>query len=199
MDVGPLPGSARERVELISRRRLLDDFLKVDEATVRVGGQVQRRLSLERGDSVAAVVEREDGAILLTRQFRYPTLAKGPGYLLELPAGMIEGEEEPEVSLRRELVEELGYEPDRVEAIAAFYVSPGGSSERVFLYYASVSAAGRVGDGGGLPAEGEDIEIIAVGLEELLAMVDNGTIIDAKTLLGAGWLERRRRAGTRGP
>jgi hypothetical protein len=69
----------------------------------------------------------------------------------------------------------------------------------VFLYYASVSAAGRVGDGGGLPAEGEDIEIIAVGLEELLAMVDNGTIIDAKTLLGAGWLERRRRAGTRGP
>ena len=73
-------------VELISRRRVFDDFLKVDEAMVRAGGEVQRRMSLERGDSRRSS-SGEDGAILLTRQFRYPTLEHGPGYLLELPAG----------------------------------------------------------------------------------------------------------------
>ena len=186
-----------EDVELISRRRVLDDFLKVDEATVRVGGEVQRRLSLERGDSVAAVVERrEDGAILLTRQFRYPTMAKGPGYLLELPAGTVEDDEDPVDALRRELVEELGFEADRIEPIATIYVSPGGSSERVLLYATEVGAADRVGDGGGLRSEGEAIEIVAVSIDDLLAMVADGTIADAKTIIGALWLERRRAGGT---
>jgi ADP-ribose pyrophosphatase len=178
-------------VELISRRRVFDDFLKVDEAEVRVGGTVQRRLSLERGDSAAAVIRRrEDGAILLTRQFRYPTLEHGPGYLLELPAGVIEDAEDPEVAMRRELVEELGYEADRLVHVSSFYVSPGGSSERVHLYYAEVDASDRVGDGGGLPSEGEVIEIVVVSVDDLLAMVADGTIADAKTIVGALWLER---------
>ncbi len=182
-----------EDVELISRRRVLDDFLKVDEATVRVGGEVQRRLSLERGDSVAAVVERrEDGAILLTRQFRYPTMAKGPGYLLELPAGIVEEDEDPVDALRRELIEELGYEAGRLEPIATFYVSPGGSSERILLYSTEVGADERVSDGGGLASEGESIEIVAVSIDDLLAMVADGTIADAKTIIGALWLQRRR-------
>ena len=180
-------------VELISRRRVFDDFLKVDEAMVRVGGEVQRRMSLERGDSAAAVVQRrEDGAILLTRQFRYPTLENGPGYLLELPAGVIEDGEDPEVAMQRELVEELGYESDRLVPISTFYVTPGGSSERVFLYYAEVDASDRVGDGGGVSAEGEAIELVAVPFDELLTMVGDGTIADAKTIIGALWLERRR-------
>jgi ADP-ribose pyrophosphatase len=171
---------------------VFDDFLKVDEAEVRVGGTVQRRLSLERGDSAAAVIRRrEDGAILLTRQFRYPTLEHGPGYLLELPAGVIEDGEDPQVAMRRELVEELGYEADQLVPISSFYVSPGGSSERVHLYYAEVSAADRVGDGGGVPAEGEMIEIVVVSVDELLSMVRDGTIADAKTIIGALWLERR--------
>jgi ADP-ribose pyrophosphatase len=181
-----------DEVELISRRRVFDDFLKVDEAEVRINGTVQRRLSLERGDSAAALVQRrEDGAILLTRQFRYPTLEHGPGYLLELPAGVIEGEEDPEVAMRRELVEELGYEADDLEPISTFYVSPGGSSERVHLYYAEVSTSDRVGDGGGVPSEGEVIEVVAVSVDQFLSMMRDGTIADAKTIIGALWLERR--------
>jgi ADP-ribose pyrophosphatase len=137
------------------------------------------------------IQRREDGAILLTRQFRYPTLEHGPGYLLELPAGVIEDGEDPQVAMRRELVEELGYEADQLVPISSFYVSPGGSSERVHLYYAEVSAADRVGDGGGVPAEGEMIEIVVVSVDELLSMVRDGTIADAKTIIGALWLERR--------
>jgi ADP-ribose pyrophosphatase len=145
---------------------------------------------------VAAVVQRrEDGTILLTRQFRYPTMEKGPGYLLELPAGTVEDDEDPVAALRRELIEELGYEADRVEPIATFYVSPGGSSERILLYFTEVGAGGRVGDGGGLPSEGEAIEIVAVSVDDLLAMVADGTIADAKTIIGAFWLQRRREAG----
>ena len=182
-----------EDVDLISRQRVFDGYLKVDEAEVRVGGQVQRRLSLERGDSVAAVVERrEDGAILLTRQFRYPTLEHGPGFLLELPAGSVDGDEEPVDALRRELIEELGYEAGLLEPIATFYVTPGGSSERVFLYATQIGDDDRVGDGGGLASEGEAIEIVAVSVDELLAMVADGSIEDAKTIIGAWWLERRR-------
>jgi ADP-ribose pyrophosphatase len=93
--------------------------------------------------------------------------------------------------MRRELVEELGYEADQLVPISSFYVSPGGSSERVHLYYAEVSAADRVGDGGGVPAEGEMIEIVVVSVDELLSMVRDGTIADAKTIIGALWLERR--------
>ena len=150
-------------------------------------------LVARRGDSVAAVVERrEDGAILLTRQFRYPTLEHGPGFLLELPAGSVEGDEEPVDALRRELIEELGYEAGPLEPIATFYVTPGGSSERVFLYATQIGDDDRVGDGGGLASEGEAIEIVAVSVDELLAMVADGTIEDAKTIIGAWWLERRR-------
>jgi nudix-type nucleoside diphosphatase (YffH/AdpP family) len=181
-----------EDVELISRRRIFDDFLKVDEAEVRVGGEIQRRLSLERGDSAAALIQRrEDGAILLTRQFRYPTLEHGPGFLLELPAGGIEDDEDPVVAMRRELVEELGYEADDLVPISTFYVSPGGSSERVHLFYAEVDASDRVGQGGGVPSEGEVIEIVTMGVDELLSRVADGTIADAKTIIGALWLQRR--------
>ena len=182
-------------VKIVAKRRLLDDFLSVDEAILDIGGGAnQRRLSLERGDAAAAIVRRlPDGEILLTRQFRYPTLDKGPGWVLEVPAGVVENDESPVGTIERELVEELGYEAAHIEPIAAFYVSPGGSSERVFLYYAEVSESGRVSDGGGLAAEGEDITIEAYTLDELVARMDSGDIVDAKTLIGIQWLVIRDR------
>ena len=146
---------------MLGVRRLLDDFLSIDEATLEVDGVVQRRLALERGDGVAAIVRRvEDGMILLTRQFRYPTLGKGPGWLLETAAGVVEAGEDVEEALQRELVEELGYRARRLELIGRFYLSPGGSTERLSLYYAEVSERDRVGPGGGVASEGESIEVV---------------------------------------
>jgi ADP-ribose pyrophosphatase len=135
-----------------------------------------------------------DGEILLARQFRYPTLDKGPGWVLEVPAGVVEDGEDPIETMRRELVEELGYEATHIELIAGFYVSPGGSSERVFLYYAEVAESGRVSDGGGVVAEGEDITIESYTLDELVARMDSGDIVDAKTLIGIQWLVIRDRS-----
>ena len=116
----------------------------------------------------------------------------GRGSCWSSPPDPLRGTTEPVDALRRELIEELGYEAGPLEPIATFYVTPGGSSERVFLYATQIGDEDRVGDGGGLASEGEAIEIVAVSVDELLAMVADGTIEDAKTIIGAWWLERRR-------
>lgn len=182
------------RVDVRSRRRLLDDFFKVDEAELsfeRFDGSMTppvRRLVFERGDSVAAVVvDRDTEQLLLTEQFRFPTFEKGPGWMIELIAGMIDRGEKPEASIRREIEEELGYRTDRIEHVATFYVSPGGSSERIWVYYAEVRAAGRVSAGGGLPGEHEDIRVVSISPEEARTALKDGKIVDAKTIIGLQW------------
>jgi nudix-type nucleoside diphosphatase (YffH/AdpP family) len=186
------------KVSVHGRRRLLDDFFKVDEAEVsfeRGDGSMTpfvRRLVFERGDSVAAVVlHRDTRKLLFTEQFRFPTHEKGPGWMVEIIAGMIDGGEAPEAALRREIEEELGYRAEQVEHIATFFVSPGGSSERIWLYYAEVSESGHVSDGGGLPGEHEEIRILAMSLDEARAALDRGALADAKTIVGLQWLLMR--------
>jgi ADP-ribose pyrophosphatase len=175
--------------------RLLDDYFKVDEATVsyeRFDGTMSapvRRLCFERGDSVAAVVvNRDTSRVILIEQFRYPASKKGPAWLVEVVAGSVPANEAPEVALRREVREEIGYEIDRLHPIATFYVSPGGSSERVLLYCAEVTNAGKVASGGGLPESGEDIRIVELSLEALRDGKALARIHDAKTLVAIMWL-----------
>lgn len=185
-----------KRVEIESRRRLLDDFLKVDEARLRFErtdgtlSDVVRRLSLERGDSVAAILyHRERHRVLLVRQFRYPAHAAGDGWLVEAVAGMIEPEEPPEQAMRREIAEEAGYAVRHLVPVSRFFTSPGGSSERVFLYFAEITEAQRVGDGGG--DHDEDVEIVWLSLDEVRAGLAAGDFRDAKTIIGLQWLLAR--------
>jgi len=186
------------KVDVRSRWRLLDDFFKVDDAELsfeRFDGSMTppvRRLVFERGDSVAAVVfDRDAERLLLTEQFRFPTFEKGPGWLIEIIAGMIDRGEQPEVSIRREIEEELGYRANHIEHIATFYVSPGGSSERIWLYYAEVGEAGHVSAGGGLPGEHEDIRVVSIPPEEARTTLKDGKIADAKTIVGLQWFLAR--------
>jgi len=110
-----------------------------------------KRLVFERGDSVAAIVYHRDyKRLLFLRQFRYPTYDKGPGWITEVVAGMQERDEPAEEALKREILEETGYEASPIEPIATFYVSPGGSSERIVLFYVEVTSANKTGRGGGL-------------------------------------------------
>lgn len=183
------------KAEVRSRRRLLDDFFKVDElrlAIERYDGTMTpelRRLVFERGDSVAAVVRhRDSGRLLFTEQFRAPTLDKGPGWLLEVMAGMIDAGEAPEATLRRELGEELGFALQQHEPISTFYLSPGGSSERIWLYYAEVTEGGRIGGGGGVDDENENIRIVELTDAEARAALDAGRFPDAKSIIGLQWL-----------
>lgn len=191
-----------KQVRIHDKRRVLDDFFKVDAATVSYeganGGLIGpvRRLSLERGDAVAAlVVNRDRDRAILASQFRYPTYEKGPGWLTEILAGMLEAGESPEACIRREVREESGYEIARLEPIGTFYLSPGGSSERIILYYAEVTDAGRVGVGGGEASEGEDIRVLEVPVDELERDALAGRLADAKTLVAVLWLMAARRRG----
>ena len=186
------------RVDIQSRRRLLDGFFRVDEVVLRherLDGSLSRpltRLNLDRGDG-AAIVLHDPGRHLLTlvRQFRYPTWEKGPGWLLELVAGVVDGGRSPEAVVRAEAREEAGFEVAEIEPLGAFYLTPGGSSERIFLYYAAVDDTMRVAAGGGLDDEGEDIEVVVLPEEEVWRALDVGDIADAKTLVGLLQLRRR--------
>jgi len=186
------------RVEIHSRRRVFDGFFKIEEAELayeRFDGSMTpplKRLVFERGDSVAALVyHREEDRLLFLRQFRYPTYEKGPGWVTEVVAGMQEHGEPAEDALKREILEEIGYEVSHLEPIATFYVSPGGSSERIVLYYAEVTAAGKVAAGGGLIEENEDIVTVSYSPAELAQAVATGQIQDAKTLIGILWFQAR--------
>jgi nudix-type nucleoside diphosphatase (YffH/AdpP family) len=184
------------KVEVLSRRRLLDDVFKVDEATVRFErfdgsmSEPVRRLVFERGDAAAVLlIHAERRSVLLARQFRYPAFEKGGGWLLDLVAGGIEAGEAPEQAARRETFEEAGFALETIEPIATFFVSPGGTSERIFLFGAAVADRARTGAGGGLAAEHEDIELVEKPIDEFLAEVRNGAIQDAKTLIAGYWLK----------
>jgi ADP-ribose pyrophosphatase len=195
----------------IIRKRSSTKFgpFRIDEVQLRVQRrdgtfQDQARVSFERGDSVAVLVHRLDtDDIVLTRQFRYSVLAnteeRSDGTILELPAGMLKEEEPPHRTATREVAEELGYDLKALEHIATFFVSPGGTSERLIVFYARVEGEPR-GAGGGLAEEGEDIEVVALPVGDFIAKVNSNEIRDGKTLLAGYWLmaARQASAGSKG-
>ena len=185
-------------IEILSEKRLLDDFFKVDEILLRYerfDGRMSRRvrrLNLDRGDGVAALLFRPaNQRVVLVRQFRYPACKAGPGWLLEVVAGGLQEDASPEDAVRREILEETGYAVEALESISTFYLTPGGSSERIFLYYGEVSGQTRRAPGGGLEEEGEDIEVVEMPAEEAWKAVESGRIVDAKTLIALMWFRRR--------
>ena len=149
------------------------------------------RLVFERGDSAAALIhDVERDVIVLTEQFRIATYDKGPGYILEAIAGSVEEDEEPEDCIRREMMEEVGYRAGALTLVSNGYVSPGSSSERVFLYYAPVATADLVDPKArGLAAEKEDVRRVEFSREDFLDRVDAAFFDDAKVMALGFWLK----------
>jgi ADP-ribose pyrophosphatase len=134
-----------------------------------------------RGIGAAVILAVEDGHVLLVEQYRVPLQAR----CLELPAGLVGDETEGEdvaTSAARELEEETGYRPDRIEIIGSFASSPGMVSETFTL----VRAHGltKVSDGGGVP--GEDISVYRVPVDDVPGFIADkrrdGVVIDVKML-----------------
>jgi len=107
----------KEKVNIKEEKIVFDDFIKIKKGKLQFSmpdgnmSPLLDRLYLDRNDAVAAVVYLEDeDKYLFTRQFRYPTYEKGGGWMIELVAGIVEEGEETEESLKREIVEELGYQ-----------------------------------------------------------------------------------------
>jgi nudix-type nucleoside diphosphatase (YffH/AdpP family) len=185
-----------KKVEIQHKRLIFDDKFQIQEAKVSFqlyDGQMSnpvRRLVFERGDAAAALLFNYDSQkVLLIEQFRYPTYERGPSWIQEVVAGVIKPDESPEEAIRREVEEEVGYRVQQLTPIATFYVSPGGTSERIFLFYAEVGDNDRISDGGGLVAENEDIRLVEYTRSDLVQALTSGQIQDAKTIIAVQWLQ----------
>jgi len=144
------------------------------------------RLAFERGDSVAILLlEKDSGSILLTNQFRYPSCKNADGWLVEIPAGSVEENENPEACIKREVMEELGYNIEKTNLLTTFYTSPGASTERVFLFFSEVSKKDKIAKGGGNETENEDIQLVKIRVSEIGSKIPE--IKDAKTILALQW------------
>jgi len=151
---------------------------------------------LERRDASVILLHRTDAdSIVLVRQWRIAAVVGGhEGPLLEACAGLIDQGETPLQAALREAEEETGYRPAAAEFIFTIVPSPGVITEKLHLFHASVTAEDRLGAGGGVEHESEDIEIVELPVAEIAAMVNRGQIADAKTLIALQWFLARRAA-----
>lgn len=138
----------------------------------------------DRGDgAVLLPYNRAQATVLLVRQFRYPAYANGyDGLLIEAAAGLLD-DAAPEARIRAEVEEELGYRLGEVVKVMECYMSPGAVTEKLHFFVAEYRPDMRVGDGGGVADEGEEIERLELPFAEALAMVGRGEIVDAKTVI----------------
>jgi len=139
----------------------------------KAGGRKTKRDVVEHSDCIAVVALDEQNNILLVRQFRYPI----GRFLLEIPAGGIEPGEEPIDSVRRELQEEIGYLPRKINKLGGFYTIPGYGTEYLHCFVATDLVPGH------LTAEDtEDIELVRVSQDEIPQLIHSGEISDAKSI-----------------
>ena len=154
--------------------------VRVDTVALPNGETAQREI-VEHPGAVAVIPVTDAGTIVLVRQFRYPINR----ITLELPAGKLELGEEPEATSLRELAEETGLAAAHLERLTEFVVAPGYTTERITLFKATgLTPTTAVGDAD------EFVETVEVSLDEALAMVRDGRIFDAKTIIGLLWLDR---------
>lgn len=146
--------------------------------------QTLQRETYDRGNGAAILLyDPVRRTVVLTRQFRYPAFVNGCNDLLtEVPAGLLD-EASPEERIRAETEEETGFRVRDVRRIFEAYMSPGSVTEKLFFFVARYSPGDRVTAGGGTAAEGEDIEVLEIGIDEALGMIATGAIRDGKTIM----------------
>ncbi|MAM11953.1 MAG: ADP-ribose pyrophosphatase [Rhizobiaceae bacterium] len=139
--------------------------------------------------SSVLVFDRSAGKFVLVRQFRVPVYAmgEGDGFFVEAAAGLIDEGETPEEAAIREAREETGYHVEELLPLRSIISAPGLMTEKVHCYAAIVDETMRVGSGGGLDEEHEDIELVFLSFDEAMAMVENGALSDAKTVVMLQW------------
>ena len=147
--------------------------------------QQQIREVFDRGDGAAILLYNPTTKkVILTKQFRLPTYLNGneDGMLLEVCAGMLDADD-PESCIIRETEEETGYRLNNVKKVFEAYLSPGGSTEKLYFFVGEYDESMKVGSGGGLPTEQEDILVVEMKFEEACQKMDDGLIQDARTIM----------------
>ncbi|MEH2503433.1 nudix-type nucleoside diphosphatase (YffH/AdpP family) [Bradyrhizobium sp. AZCC 1578] len=181
--------SLADRVRVKNVRVLSDRHYRLEEVEFdyrRGNGewQTMKREVFDRGHAAALLAYNvASRTVVLTRQFRLPPYRAGhDDLMIEAAAGMLD-DETPENRIRAEAEEEIGYRLHDVRKVFEAFMSPGSVTEKLHFFVAEYEAAMRVGDGGGLADEGEDIEVLELPIDQALAMISDGRIVDAKTIM----------------
>lgn len=181
--------------KILSREVVFDDYFTIEKWIYRYekdNGELTEpvdRMVFQRKDSVAVIVYNTDSKkVLLVKQFRHCTYDKGPGWIVEALAGMMDEGEQPEETAKREAIEESGYKITNLEKISTVYATPGCCTERMHIYYGETSDVSKVAEGGGLESENEYIKLVTYTLDEIAELLRNDQLNDSKTVIAANYL-----------
>ena len=179
----------QEYIRIRSEQLLSDDWHVLKKTTFdlrRRDGQWQTmtRETYDRGNGATALLYNSvRRTVLLTRQFRFAAYVNGHhGYLIEAAAGLLDNAS-PEQRIRAELEEETGRRVGQLCRVFDVFMSPGSVTERLHFFLGEYDAGSQVSEGGGVEAEGEDIEVLELDADEALAMAVRGEIMDGKTIM----------------
>ncbi|MBA4012848.1 MAG: GDP-mannose pyrophosphatase [Phenylobacterium sp.] len=181
--------SVSDRIRVRDVRLLSDNWYVLKATTFdwrRADGswQTQSRETYDRGNGAALLpYNLAARTVVLTRQFRYPAYVNGhDDLLIEAAAGLLD-DASPEERIRAEVEEETGYRLGEIHKIFECFMSPGSVTEKLHFFVAEYDAGMRVGDGGGLEHEGEEIGVLELPFDDAMAMIASGEIADAKTIM----------------
>lgn len=190
----------KERKWALENREVrYDGFYRIDRLRFRHdlhdGGEtstLERELFV-RGNVVGVLpYDPATDRIALVEQFRLGAMDQQPDpWMVEIIAGMIDTDESPEQVAVREAREEAGLELESVQLVSHYLASPGASNEEVFVFYAETDLSG-IGGLHGLPEEDEDILVRTVPLDEAFAMMGDGRIRNALSIIALQWLRLNR-------
>ncbi len=181
--------SISDRIRIKGERLISDHYGTVKSTTFewrRNDGEWQSmtRDVFDRGNAATILpYNLARRTVVLVRQFRLPAYVNGyDDLLIEAAAGLLD-DASPEDRIRAEAEEEIGYRLHHVHKVFEAFMSPGAVTEKIHFFVAEYEPEMRIGDGGGLAHEGEDIEVLERAFDEALTMIADGRIVDAKTIM----------------
>lgn len=166
--------------ENVYKGAILD--LSIDHVLFPSGCEKIREV-VKHKSAVTILPVHADGKISLVRQYRHAVDEE----LYEIPAGLIEHDEDPAATAVRELQEEIGYKPGVIEKVFEFYTSPGYSTERIIFFYATELSPSKLSED-----EDEYIKVYEFTLQEIKNMIEAGDIKDGKTIMAYCWYKSKK-------
>lgn len=177
-------------IKITAKELLSDNWYLLHKYTFEIqqadgAWEKQMREVYDRGNGATIMLyNKTQKTVILTRQFRLPTYVNGndTGMMIEACAGLLD-KDSPEDCIRKETEEETGYQISNVQKVYEVYMSPGSVTEILYFFIAEYTPDMKVGEGGGLAHEQENIEVLELGFQKALDLMKSGEIKDAKTIM----------------
>ena len=181
--------STKDRVRIKNVEVLSDNWYVLRKTTYDYLGRDGQwreltRETYDRGNGASIrLYSRAKQTLVLTLQFGFPAFVNGhDDLLIETCAGLLDNDD-PHTCIRKETQEETGYVIQNVRKVFEAFMSPGSVTERIHFFVGEYFDEDRKHEGGGLEAEGEEIEVLEMSLDQALGMIETGEICDGKTIM----------------